>query len=112
MSEKNYQLINVKAGRESYHLFYNEDKCLYKKNGHKKGVYYYSCIGKNEFENEKCSVGGKIIDGRFLITKHAIHNHPNHETKAEAELIYSSLKLEVTNCSDTIESVYRRITAK
>lgn len=110
--QKNFKLINIKAGREAFHLYFNEDKCLFKKNGRKGNIYYYSCIGYDEFSDEKCPVRGKVVDGNFEVLKSAEHNHHNHEHRAEAEELYSIMKVKTTNCSDTIENIYRHATAR
>lgn len=89
MPPLNYEIINLKEGRDCKHLYYKTDKCLYKKNGKKGIVQHYICIDKG------CKVTGKLVDGEFVkITKNNnYHIHAeNHEEQYTAEKILENIK--------------------
>ena len=107
--EINYQIINQRFGRNSTYLYYLNDKCLFKKNGNKKGIQYYICTGHDE-KNNACKVTGKISNGIFHINKGINkHNHKeNHSFKAEAQQICNEMKYDAKRTSESIENIYSK----
>lgn len=105
MCEKNFEIIKLKEGRNSNHLYYFGDQCLYKKSGKYKEIDYYQCTGK-DLENEKCRVKGKVSNNTFSnsvgLNK---HEHPNHADKATAEKVYGQLKSEIVDSCESVENV-------
>lgn len=103
-SELNFKLINIRDGLNTDYLFYDLDKCLYKKNGKRKDVQYYICSDKSD--NKNCSVTGKLVNGVFSTIKQINkHNHPNHEQSAEIQSYYNTLKEVVKNSNESVEKI-------
>ena len=72
----NFQLLKSRFDSFSYHLLFNFDKCLYKKNGVKTlknglKVQYYSCLS--------CHVNGKIVEGTHDFLYSSVNTCHTHE---------------------------------
>jgi hypothetical protein len=110
MSE--FELIRLKDGRNSFHLYFKYDKCLYRKNGKYKDMQYYCCIGKN-FDNEQCKVTGKLQNGIFTINSGiATHEHPTHEDRANCQKALNEIKSELNQSTDSIENILSKSYSK
>ena len=109
----NFKIIKSRFDSVSYHLYCLDDKCLYKKNGKGKEVQYYTCIGKNQIDDAKCQVSGKVYNQKFVRLNNFIeHNHEDHEVNAEVEVIKHQIKIEVKETTTPISSIFRNHTKK
>lgn len=112
-SEMNYKIISSRLDSKSYHLYYLKDECLYKKNGMRKGIQYYTCTGKNAIDESKCPATGKVIDQKFQRINCLVkHNHESHKLDAEAEKVKHLIKLEVRASTTPIATIFRNVTKK
>ncbi len=109
---KNYKLINTRKGRNSFHLYYFGDKCLYTKSGRNGETIDYKCSGKDDISSEKCPVRGKIEKEVFIFTQRNAHNHKNHQLKSEAEQVCEEMKNDVSKSSETVENFFRNRTSQ
>lgn len=88
MANTNFEDIKLSLNDNSNHIYYLNEKCLYKCNGSHK-VKYYRCIEKN------CNCRGKLSSGSFIRTNSVSHNHHDHEKKSILEKTYYQLKSKV-----------------
>lgn len=101
-----FKFIKLRFKTNSFHLFYEVDKCLYKKNGYKilkdgKKVQYYICI--------QCNVKGKIIEGsdNFEYTaKDQQHSHESPNGLIQYEYFVENLKKNVSKTHKSTREVY------
>lgn len=99
---QNFEIIDLYYGKESTHVFFLDDECLYAYNGTSKiGTIYYNCI------NKLCNCKGKIQGNFFSRTNPKIkHSHEDHRNIADYERLYFKLKHIVRTDQRPVRDVY------
>lgn len=110
---ENFKVITYREGTDKTHLFFQDEKSLYRKWGNVKAkngenVTYYKCI-----END-CPCRGKLVNSRFTRTRRHNHEIPehsnhtdNHEHQTLVEIAYQELKEEVIGSTRSVRDIHR-----
>ncbi|KAG5666161.1 hypothetical protein PVAND_017707 [Polypedilum vanderplanki] len=106
----NFKLLEVKSNSKARFLYYIQEKCLFKKNGKSRrdceSAQYYICAEKS-FSGKICKASGKLINNSFIRIETNDHTHDeNHEDRAAALVTISSMRENVVNSTDAIETIF------
>lgn len=102
----NFKNIKLRFESNSYHLLYDVDECLYRKNGYKllkdcKKVQYYVCI--------HCEVRGKVVEGTGMFAytvKNQSHTHPSPKDLTDYEHFVENLKTKISDNMRSTREIY------